>query len=170
MKNFKSLFFTLVLFVGATSFMNAQDSKVAHVDTQALVEAMPEMKAAQSQLEKLQKTYDTEIKAMGRELETKAKQYEAEASTKTDEVNRTRMEEIQGMQNNIGAYRNQALQDLQKKEVDILKPILEKARTAIQTVARSQGYQYVLDSTSGSGVILADGKDLLADVKKQLGI
>ena len=170
MKNFKSLFFALVLFVGATSFMNAQDSKVAHVDTQALVEAMPEMKAAQSQLEKLQKTYDTEIKAMGRELETKAKQYEVEASTKTDEVNRTRMEEIQGMQNNIGAYRNQALQDLQKKEVDILKPILEKARTAIQTVARSQGYQYVLDSTSGSGVILADGKNLLADVKKQLGI
>jgi len=169
MRNFKSLFVALVLFVGATSFMNAQ-SKVAHIETGALVEAMPEMKAAQSQLEKLKKTYDTEIKAMGRELETKMKQYDAEASTKTDEVNRSRMEEVQGMQNNIGAYRNQALQDLQQKEVDILKPILEKARTAIQTVARAQGFQYVLDSSTGGGVLLADGKDLLPDVKKQLGI
>ncbi len=169
MRNFKSLFVALVLFVGATSFMNAQ-SKVAHIETGALVEAMPEMKAAQSQLEKLKKTYDTEIKAMGRELETKMKQYDAEASTKTDEVNRSRMEEVQGMQNNIGAYRNQALQDLQQKEVDILKPILEKARQAIQTVARAQGFQYVLDSSTGGGVLLADGKDLLPDVKKQLGI
>lgn len=169
MRNFKSLFVALVLFVGATSFMNAQ-SKVAHIETGALVEAMPEMKAAQSQLEKLKKTYDTEIKAMGRELETKMEQYDAEASTKTDEVNRSRMEEVQGMQNNIGAYRNQALQDLQQKEVDILKPILEKARQAIQTVARAQGFQYVLDSSTGGGVLLADGKDLLPDVKKQLGI
>ena len=56
MKKIKSLLVALVLFVGATSFVNAQ-SKMAHIDTQALMESMPEMKAAQSQLEKLQKTY-----------------------------------------------------------------------------------------------------------------
>lgn len=169
MKKINVLFVAVMLFVGATSFVNAQ-SKVAHINTAELVEAMPEMKAAQSQLEKLQKTYDTEIKAMSKELQAKITQYDAEAESKSEEENRKRIEEVQGMQNNIGAYRQQALQDLQKKEVDLFQPILEKARGAIQKVARAQGFQYVLDSSQGSGVILADGKDLISDVKKEMGI
>ncbi|MEM7185860.1 MAG: OmpH family outer membrane protein [Bacteroidota bacterium] len=169
MKNLKLLLVATALFLGATSFVNAQ-SKVAHVDTGALVEAMPEMKAAQSQLEKLQKTYDAEIKSMMKEWEAKVKQYDGESATQTEEVNLKRVEEVQGMQKNIGDYRNQALQDLQKKEVDLLQPILEKAKAAIQKVARAQGFQYVMDSSPGNGLILHDGTDLLADVKKELGI
>jgi outer membrane protein len=169
MKKFKLLLVAAALFMGATSFINAQ-SKVAHIDTKVLVEAMPEMKAAQSQLEKLQKTYDAEIRSMMKEWENKVKQYDGEAANKTEEENLKRVEEVQGMQKNIGDYRNQAIQDLQKKEIDLLQPILEKARTAIQKVGRAQGFQYVLDSSTGNGVILADGTDLLADVKKELGI
>jgi len=169
MKHLKLVVATLAIFMGATSFVNAQ-SKIAHIDTQALVEAMPEMKAAQSELDKIQKTYDTEIKAMAKELEGKMTQYDQEATSKTEEENKTRFEEVQGMQKNIQAYRQQALQDLQKKQEDIFKPVLEKARAAIQKVARAQGFQYVMDSTTGSGLILADGKDLMADVKKEMGI
>ena len=166
MKKMKSLFVAIMLFIGATSFVNAQ-SKIAHIDTQALAEAMPEMKAAQSQLEKLQRTYDTEIKTLSKEFETKLKQYEVEAESKTAEVNAKRAEEVQGMQANINAYRQGALEDLQKKQEDLIAPILEKARTAIQKVGRSQGYECVLDSSS---LLLAEGKDLLVDVKKELGI
>ncbi len=125
MKKIKSLFVALLLFIGATSFVNAQ-SNIAHIDTQALVEAMPEMKAAQSQLEKLQKTYDTEIRTLMKEFEAKMKQYDVEAESKTAEENAKRAEEVQGMQNNITAYRQQALEDLQKKQEDLIAPILEK--------------------------------------------
>jgi len=104
MKKMKSLFVAIMLFVGATSFVNAQN-KIAHIDTQALAESMPEMKAAQSQLENLQRTYDTEIKTLVKEFETKIKQYEVEAESKTAEVNAKRAEEVQGMQANINAYR-----------------------------------------------------------------
>ena len=166
MKKMKSLFVAIMLFVGATSFVNAQ-TNIAHIDTQALAESMPEMKAAQSQLENLQRTYDTEIKTLVKEFETKIKQYEVEAESKTAEVNAKRAEEVQGMQANINAYRQGAMEDLQKKQEDLIAPILEKARTAIQKVGRSQGYQYVLDSSS---LLLAEGKDLLIDVKKELGI
>jgi len=169
MKKMKTLLVALAIFAGATSFMNAQ-SKVAHIDAQALIESMPEYKAAQTSLEKIQRSYETEIKAMMKELDTKAKQYDAEASSKTDAENQKRFEEIQDMQNNVQAYRQQAMQDLDTKRADIFKPILEKAQTTIQKVGRAQGYEYVLDSTMGSGIILADGKDLMADVKKDMGI
>ena len=159
----------VALMIGATSFVNAQ-VKIAHINAQELIESMPDYKAAQNQLDKVQKTYDTEIKAMVKEWETKMKQYDAEASSKTDEENQKRFQEVQAMQENIQAYRQQALQDLDKKRADTFKPVLEKAQSTIQRVAKSLGYQYVLDSTMGGGVILADGKDLMADVKKELGM
>jgi outer membrane protein len=169
MKNFKTVAVALMLLVGATSFVNAQ-SKVAHIDTQALLMAMPEMKSAQSQLEKLQKTYDTEIKNLMKEFEAKVTQYGNEQDSKTEAENVSRAQEVQEMQNNIAAYREQAIKDLRQKEVDIFNPIREKAQAAIQKVARAQSVQYVFDAASGSGILLADGKDLLADVKREMGI
>lgn len=169
MKQFKTLLFAAVLFIGATSFTQAQ-SKVAHINTQDLIKAMPEMATAQAEMEKLGKTYEADIKAMVTEYTNKMKQYESEASTQTDEENQKRLVEVQTMEQNIQEYRGTAQKEMQKKEVALLKPITEKAKAAILKVAKAQGINYVLDSTQGGGVIMADGKNLLDDVKKELGI
>jgi len=168
MKQFRNLLFATALVFGAVSFTNAQ-SKIAHINTQDLVAAMPEMKAAQSQMEQLGKTYEAEIKELATALQNKMKVYDAEATTQTDEENAKRVQEVQSMQQNIREYQGNAQKDMQQKEVDLLKPITEKAKAAILKVARAQGFDYVLDSSQGGGVIMADGKDLLADVKIELG-
>jgi outer membrane protein len=168
MKQFKTLLFASLLFVGATSFSAAQ-TKIAHINTTQLIEAMPEMKTAQAEIERLSKTYEADIKTMMTELQNKVKQYQAEMDTKTEEQNQERAQEVQTMEQSIRQYQGQAQQDLQKKEADLLKPIFEKAKAAIDKVAKAQGYQYVLDSTQGSGVLVSDGKDLLVDVKTELG-
>jgi outer membrane protein len=59
--------------------------------------------------------------------------------------------------------------ELGKKERELTEPIKNKVNKAIIKVATAQGFNYVLDSTQGQGVILADGKDLMADVKIELG-
>ncbi len=169
MKQFRTLLVAIALIIGTSSFVNAQ-SKVAHIASQELVEAMPAFKAAKGEIEKLNKTYDAEIRNMVLELQNTIKKYSQEVETKTDEENLKRQQEIQTTEKSINDYRTNALQDLQKKEIELMKPIYEKARTSIQKVARAQGFQYVLDSTTGTGVIMADGKDLMADVKKDLGI
>ncbi|MFB9056198.1 OmpH family outer membrane protein [Mariniflexile ostreae] len=168
MKQLKTLLLATALCIGTVSFTQAQ-SKVAHIDTQELISAMPAMKAAQKQLETLSKTYQADLQTMGTEFQNKVKQYEAEAPSKTDEENAKRGQEIQGMQQNIQQYQGQAQKDLQTKEMDLLKPITEKAKAAILKVARAQKFDYVLDTAQGA-TILADGKDLLNDVKKELGI
>jgi len=53
--------------------------------------------------------------------------------------------------------------------MDLMTPLLEKARNAITKVGEDQGFNYVIDSSPNGGIILANGKDLLADVKKELG-
>ena len=168
MKQFKTLLLATALCIGTVSFTNAQ-SKIAHINTQDLITAMPEMKEAQKQLETLSKTYQKDIQSSITEFQTLLKQYEAEAATKSEDENAKRGKEIQEKQQRIQQFQADAQKDLQKKELDLIQPITEKAKAAILKVGRAQGYDYVLDASQGV-TILADGKNLLDDVKKSLGI
>ena len=165
-KHLKTLLFATLLFVGATSFTSAQ-SKIAHIDKQELIKAMPAYTQAQAEIEKLGKTYEATIQGSLKELDTKLKQYNAEAEGQTQEENQKRMEEVEGIKQSLGQYQQQAQKDLQEKEYNLLKPIVENADKAIDAVAKAQGFQYVLDSAM---LIVKDGKDLMADVKKHLNI
>ena len=169
MKQVKTFLIALVAILGSTIAVQAQ-SKVAHIDTQQLIADMPEMKTAQNELEKLQKTFQTDLQTMATELENKMKQYQQEAGTKTNEENEKRAAEVKSIRDNILKYEQNAQQEMGKKQEALIKPIMDKARLAIQKVARAQGYQYVIDSTTGTGLILADGPDLMAPVKKELGM
>tara|TARA_B100000686_G_C16593221_1_gene864557 strand:- start:541 stop:1044 length:504 start_codon:yes stop_codon:yes gene_type:complete len=159
----------LLILCFTLSFAVNSQSKVAHINSTELVSSMPEMNEAKAELEKLAKTYETDIQTMAAELQSKVKQYDAEAAAQTEEENARRLQEVQGMEQSIRQYQSQAQQELQKKEFDLLKPITEKAQAAIIKVAKAQGFDYVLDSTQGQGVIFSNGKDLIEDVKSELG-
>ncbi|KAB1069728.1 OmpH family outer membrane protein [Tamlana haliotis] len=166
MKQLKNLLLATALCIVSVSFTQAQ-SKIAHINVQELIAAMPEAKTAQSEIETLGKTYQTDIQASITEYQNTVKQYEAEAATKTDEENQKRGLELQEKQQRIQQFRSDAQQDIAKKEAELFKPIQEKAMKAIAEVAKAQGYDYVLPAAT---LIVADGKDILADVKKKLGI
>ena len=167
MKNLKSLFIALLVALPMT--LTYAQSKVAHIDTQKLIGEMPEVIAAQKQLEQLEKTYTSEIENTSKEFQTKAQSYSADAANQTDVTNQARQKELETMQQNINQYRETAAQDLQKKQVEMMRPLYDKARAAIEKVAAAQGFDYVLDASAGGSVIMAKGKDLMADVKAELG-
>jgi outer membrane protein len=165
MKQIKTLFIATVLFISVNQAINAQ-AKTAHVDVSEIMAKMPAMLEAQKQLEKLSGTYDVEYKGMVEEYQNKLKKYEQEATTGAEAVNETRSKEVQDMQKRIVDYRDNAQKELQQKEADIVKPIMEKVKASIQKVGKAKGFQYVLNS---EGLLLADGPNLTADVKKDLG-
>ncbi len=165
MKQIKTLLIAAVLILTASNTMNAQ-AKTAHVDVSEIMSKMPAMLDAQNQLQKLSGTYDAEYKKMVEEYQVKIKKYEAEAATVTEAVNGERSKEVQDMQKRIVDYRDNAQKELQQKETDIVKPLMEKVRASIQKVGKAKGFQYVLD---GSTLLLADGPNITADVKKDLG-
>jgi len=168
MKHLKKVAVAIVLFVAATGFVNAQSS-VAHINVTELLSEMPEMKAAQAELKKLQETYKADIESSMTELRNKYTQYQSEASSKTKEENEKRAVELQGFERNIGEAQQAAQQELAKKQAELFQPISEKAMAAIEKVAAAQGIEYVMDSTQGGGLIVAKGKDLLPEVKQELG-
>ncbi|POS01420.1 OmpH family outer membrane protein [Flavobacterium croceum] len=164
MKQLKTLVFAIVAFLGFQT-ANAQ-AKVAHVDVNELMGKMPAIIEAQKQLQTLSDTYSAEYKKMIDEYQAKIKKYDAEAATVTDAVNQTRQQEVQDMAKRIGDYQENAQKDLQKKESDLMKPLTEKIKASIQKVGKAKGFQYVIDINTA---LLADGPDLTADVKKDLG-
>ena len=164
MNQIKTLVIAAIVFLGANQ-ISAQ-TKTAHVDVNEIMAKMPAMLDAQKQLEKLSATYDAEYKKMVEEYQGKLKKYEAEAATVTEAVNGERSKEVQDMQKRIVDFRDNAQKELQQKESDIVKPLMEKVRASIQKVGKAKGFQYVLD---GSSLLLADGTNLTVDVKKDLG-
>jgi outer membrane protein len=165
MKQIKTLFIAAIFILGANQTINAQ-AKTAHVDVSEIMTKMPAMLDAQKQLDKLSTTYDADYKKMVEEYQAKLKKYEAEAATVTEAVNTERSKEVQDMQKRIVDFRDNAQKELQQKESDIVKPLMEKVRASIQKVGKAKGFQYVLD---GSSLLLADGPNLTMDVKKDLG-
>ena len=165
MKQFRTLLLIAVVTLGFNS-VQAQ-SKVGHISIDLLISLMPETKVMTADLEKLSKTYETEIKAENDKLTAKLKKYDAEAASQTDEVNQQRQVEVQQDNQRLQQSAQIAQQDIQKKRDEKLKPIIEKARKAIQEVADADGFTYVLEASS---IIVANGTDLLPAVKTKLGI
>jgi len=165
MKQLKTLLIAAVLFVGATQMVNAQ-AKTAHIDISELMTKMPAYLDAQKQLEKLSQTYDADFKIMVDEYQARLKKYEQEAETVSAKINEERAKEVQDMEKRIRDFRETAQKELQTKEGDLMKPIEERVKAAIQKVGKAKGFQYVFNA---AGLLLADGPDLTVDVKKELG-
>ncbi|WP_299551826.1 OmpH family outer membrane protein [Seonamhaeicola sp.] len=166
MKHLKTILLVTAVCIGSISFSQAQ-SKVAHINTQELIAAMPGFKSAQAELEALGKTYQTDYQASVTEYDKTRKQYEAEANTKTDEENQKRILELRETEQRIAQFQADAQKNLAEKRAELLKPVEEEAMKAINAVAKAQGFDYVLDRAT---LIVAEGTDILDAVKKELGI
>lgn len=164
MKMFKNAILAVVAVIGMQT-ANAQ-AKTAHVDVNEITTKMPSILEARKQLEKLNESYSKDYKTLVEEYQAKAKKYDAEAGTVSDAVNQTRQQEMQDMAKRISDFQETAQSELQKKEGELMKPLIDKIKASISKVGKAKGYQYVLDA---SGLLLADGPDITADVKKDLG-
>jgi len=167
MKSLRNLFVAFALF---TAFNAIQAQNVAHIDSEQLLMAMPETKAMETELKKVQQTYADEYNAQATALQAKLKKYDAEAPTQTDVKNEERRIEVKSLQEKIQKYAQTADQEIQKKRFDLLKPIVEKAQKAVSDVATEKGVKYVFDASPGKGLIVFEGEDLLPAVKTKLGI
>jgi outer membrane protein len=164
MKQLKCLLIATILFLSANQTF--AQSKNAHVEVNEIMSKMPAILEAQKQLEKLGVEYQSVYKTMGEEYQTKVKKYEGEVATVSEKMNIERQKEVQDMEKRIQEYGQTAQKELQSKEAELMKPIQEKIKLAIQKVGKAKGFQYILNSES---LLLADGPNLTADVKKELG-
>lgn len=155
----------------ATGSVLAQGkSKFGHIDSQVLLESMPEKKQADKDLEAFANQLQSQLQAMTTEWETKMKDYRANSAVMTDIIKQTKEEEIAGLEQRIQNFQQNAQGSLAKREGELYQPILDKAKEAIDQVASENSYTYVFDTSSGALLYQPDGDDILPMVQKKLGI
>ena len=88
----------------------------------------------------------------------------------TDIIRDNKIKEITDLEKRITEFQKTAQADLQKKEEKLLQPIIDKAKQAIDDVAKENNYTYVLDSSMGVVLYSIESDDILPLVKKKLGI
>ena len=79
---------------------NAQ-AKFGHVNTQEIIQAMPEFTKAQSEIKTLTEQYENDLKSMQDELQKKADAFDKEQATLPDNIKQRRQQELQDMYQKI---------------------------------------------------------------------
>ncbi|NVO01798.1 MAG: OmpH family outer membrane protein [Bacteroidetes bacterium] len=170
MKNLFKVSVFLILACISTSVFSQAKIKLGHVDSNELLKMMPGRDSAMQKMQDYQKSLENQLKAMQNELETKYTDFTANQATMSELIKQTKQKELQDLNGRIEAFQTSAQQDLQNKEQEVLKPIVDKAKKAIEDVAKENGYTYIFDA--GVGVLLYnDGSEnILPLVKKKIGI
>lgn len=150
----------------------AQDNlKLGHIDTQKLLEAMPESDSARAQIQKNAKDLEETMEEMQVELNNKYENYINNMDSYSDLIRQTKETELQDLQQRIQQFQATAEQDIQRLRQELFQPIIEKANKAIADVAKEKGFNYVFDTSLGSVVYFSeDTENLMEEVKARLGI
>ena len=158
-----------IAIIGTAITLHAQ--KFGHVSSEQLLVAMPEYDSAQVKVEELRTHYTLEIERIQVEINKKIEEFSANESTMSDLIKEAKASEIQELQMRLQNYSQTAQQDLQQQGQMVMAPVMEKARKAIEEVAKENGLLYVFDMTQGNPIYASEeSMELLPLVKAKLGL
>jgi len=161
------LFFSFAL----VSNTNAQTkSKFGHINSEELLKLMPGRDSAEIKYKDYAKSVETQFNTMKAELETKMQDYQANSATMSALIKQLKEKEITDLQSRIQEFQYSAQEDIEGKEKELLQPIIDKARKAIEDVAKENGYTYVFDTSAGVLLYSEPSDNIMSLVKKKLGI
>ena len=147
--------------------------KIGYTNADYILSLMPEAKQIESDLSSYETQLQNQLKAKYEEFQAKAADYQQNAEGMIDAVRADKETELQNMQAEIQQFEQQAQASLGNKRNELVGPAYEKIGTAIEQIAKENGYTHIFSSGSpGFNVLLyAREEDNVSDlVLKKLGI
>ena len=168
----KPYIYTLVCLLGLmASNSRAQSVKVGHTRIDYVVSQMPEAKKVNDQLTAEQTQAENELKLLQRELREKYALYQKQMPQLSDAVRKDKETELQTLQNRIEEFSRTADASLQNKYKQLMTPVLAKIQQTIDTIAKQNGYAFILNAGGTSRILYGLPENDVTDlVLKQLGI
>ena len=161
----KKLILMLMLFAPMSMFAQ----KFGHLNSQQVMNDMPEFVKARGEIEATAKQYENDLKAMQDELQRKAQEYEKTKSTMNATKQKETEDELMKVNEKIRTAYNDNSQALQKAQQEKMQPITAKLVNAIQAVGKAGNYVYIMDVTSGIPYISQTlSEDVTSKVKAEL--
>ena len=153
------------------SFTTVNAQKFGHVNSQEIIQAMPEFTKARADIEALAKQYDADLKSMQDEIQKKAEALEKEQASLPANIKQRRETELQEMYQKYQQSAQDNQQALGKEQSEKMQAITTKVVDAIKQVGQAGGYVYIMDMASGIPYISSTlSTDVTAEVKAKLGL
>lgn len=150
----------------------AQNMKFGHINSDELIQALPEFDSASVQLENFRKELINALELMTVELNNKSDAYQKESKNYTDVVKQTKEQEMVDMNRRIQEFQNNAQGQLQEKQAALFQPIYAKVDKAIKDVGKENGFLYVFDVAKGSLLYFDETRstNIMSLAKAKLGV
>ena len=146
-------------------------AKFGHVNTQEIIQAMPEYNTAKTEIDKLQAQYEADLKSMQDELQKKADAFDKEQATLPDNIKQRRQTELQEMYQKIQQSYQDNQQALQKASSEKMQAITSKVLEAIKAVGQAGDFVIINEINAGIPYISTTlSTDVTAQVKAKLGL
>jgi outer membrane protein len=153
--------------------INAQTLKFGHINSDELVQALPEYDSATVKIEKFRQDLINALELMQVEMNNKSEAYNKEAKNLTDIVRQTKEQELMDMNRRIQEFQTSAQQQLQEKQAELFQPIMAKIDKAIKDVGKENGFVYIYSVGQGSTLVYYDetkSTNIMPLAKAKLGI
>ena len=159
----KTLSIVALLFV--TNFAISQ-SKVAHVDSQQLLDTMPSRELALKELKAIEDEFRTEIQSMYEEYEKTRAKLEAERSSLSPTIIKSRETNLMGLGQRIQEREQTIQNEMQIRAQELNQPILDRVKQAVEIVAERKKLNYVIDGPNM--LYTKGGMDITSEVVVEL--
>jgi outer membrane protein len=168
-KLIKSLIVVAILLTSTIGFTQT-NAKLGYIDSNELLDMMPGKDSIQTALQAYGKTLESQLQTMYQEYQNKLADYQTNVNTMSTIIKQTKEKELADLETRIQDFQQQADQDLQNKQIELVQPLVDKARKAIDEVARENGYTYIFDAGMGTLLFYEKGDNIMPLVKKKLGL
>ena len=172
MKRFISIAMVIIVIALAGQSAMAQNFKFGHINSDELIQTMPEYDSATVKLDKFRKELVNALELMSVDLNTKNDTYQKESKLLSDIVKQTKEQELIDMNKRIQDFQTNAQTQLQTKQTEVFQPIYAKVDKAIKDVGKENGFLYVFDVAKGALLYFDEAKSInvLPLVKTKLGL
>jgi outer membrane protein len=172
MRRFISIATLMIVIAWAGQSAMAQSLKFGHINSDELIQSMPEYDSATVKIEKFRKELVNALELMSVELNTKNDAYQKESKNLSDIVKQTKEQELIDMNKRIQDFQTNAQTQLQNKQSEVFQPIYAKVDKAIKDVGKENGFFYVFDVAKGALLYFDESKSInvLPLVKTKLGL
>ncbi|HAG16790.1 MAG TPA: hypothetical protein DCG69_09790 [Bacteroidales bacterium] len=147
--------------------------KFAYVDSEYILQNIPEYTDAQNQLDEFSQNYQAQIEKRFSEIDQLYRKYQADAVLLPEDMKRKREDEIISKEREVKKFQEEIFGQegqLFKKREELVLPIQERVYNAIEKLAQVRGLGIVFDKAAGASLLFSDSKlDISDDVLQELG-
>ena len=153
----------------------AAQQEIAYIDSDYILEQLPEYATVQQRLDRLTQQWEQEIAAQEARVDTLLEEYRARELLYSDAERQRVRKEIEAARQQVQQLRQRYFGSeqgqLYERQQQLMRPIQERVLTVVEEIAEAEGYDYVFDK-SGRALFMyaSEEHDLTTEVLEELGI